>query len=1005
MRPPSTASRISALTFCVVIIALLSNSIVEKGSATSFCLSEAFNVAPSFSMGNNPFAIKTADFNADGNPDFATANHTSQDIAVRFGNGNGTFGPVATYPVGRSLSLATADFNSDGFPDFVVGVENPGGPYLIRMLSGNGAGTFGAAVTVGDVGSFAPTDMVAADLNGDGNMDLAVIHLNVTLFMGNGAGAFVNQVGLSSGFPPNLGHLTSLQVTDINGDGNLDVAVAGVRTTNDTGVFKVFLADGAGGFVNGFSLDFPFPSSSMGSGDFNSDGHADFVVSEPRSNLFRLLLGDGHGGFSLSDSATNFETAGFIVVDDFNSDGKLDLALGSGGIKVLLGDGAGGFSFAGAYEVGESGKMAAADFNGDNKQDLIVACIVSFGPNPAVLLLGDGVGGFAGPSMFPFDPEASVHSTAVSDFNRDGNDDAVAGSTEGVVILLGDGTGKLGTPTPTGVVPPPPFSTQSIAAGDFNSDGKPDLAIAQESLKVVLGDGAGGFGPVSSFTIDGAPSDILIADLNLDSSLDLATANRDSNTISVLLGDGAGGFAPAVHYVTGSGAMSVTSGDFNGDGKPDLAAANDFSNNISLLLGVGNGTFAAARNFFVGFSPRSVTAGDFNGDGRSDLAVAVSNSGRIQVFLGTSNGSLQGVGGFNIVGPWHVVAKDVNRDGKLDLIVGTVFEALAVFQGQGTGQFSSPTIYPLNSRSFDTGDFNRDGRIDISLPVFGGLAVILNTCISDFSPPVVTCAAPDGNWHATDVSVVCSAQDEGVGLANPSDSTFTLTTNVPDGTETSNALTSSRTICDALANCRTVGPIGGNKVDKRPPAITIIRPAAETYLVNQVVSASYTCQDGGSGVESCLGPVTNGNPINTSSGGIEVFTVTARDNVGNTASPQTINYSVAYGVVALFDQSKAHKSGSTVPIKVRLVDANGANVSSLSVVLHAVSVVQVGSDAGSVLEDAGSSNPDFDFRYDAAAASYVFNLKTSGYVTGTYAIGFTAGTDPTGHTVLFQVRQ
>ena len=1004
MRTPSS-SRTSVLTFILVSVSLLSTLTIENGSATGLCLGEALNVAPSFPMGDNLFGIKTGDFNGDGNPDFATANHTSQDVTVRLGNGAGSFGPVANYPVGRGLSLATADFNSDGFLDLAVGVEVPGTGYNLRMLFGTGTGAFGPAVTVRALGS-APSEMVAADLNADGKVDLGVAHDNISLFIGDGTGAFPNQVILSSGFQPHFGRLASFQVSDINDDGFMDVAAVGSRNNNDAGVFKVFLADGNGGYVNGLTIDFPLPCHRIATGDFNSDGHADFVVTEPGSHALRILLGDGDGGFAVAPTAANLEGGGFIVVRDFNSDGKADLALSSHSVSVLLGDGAGGFSFSGAYAVGEGFQIASADFNRDSKPDLVVACGAGLlTQDPVVLLIGDGSGGFAAPSLFPIDPNTSFHATAVADFNLDGKDDVAVGSTNGVQVLLGDGTGKLGSPMTTGIVPAPVFSTSSIASGDFNSDGKPDLAVVQESLKVALGDGNGGFGPVSVFTTDTGPFSILVADLNNDTHLDLAVANRESDTVSVLLGNGAGGFAPATNYITGSAATSVTSGDFNGDGKPDLAVANDFANNISLLLGNGNGTFAPAKNFFVGFSPRSVAAGDLNSDGRSDLAVAVSNSGRIQIFLGTASGSLQSVAGFNIAGPTHIEVYDVNRDDKLDLVVGTVFDALAIFQGLGTGQFGPRTTYPLNSRTFDIGDFNGDSRMDLSLPDFSGVTVILNTCFTDFNPPVVTCAEPDGNWHSADVSIPCSAQDEGVGLANPSDANIVLTTNVADGIELFNAITSSRTICDVLGNCRTAGPIGGNKVDKKAPSITIVRPATETYLINQILTVSYACEDGGSGVESCSGPVANGNPLDTSSVGVNVFTVTARDNVGNTAQPKTIQYLIRYGLLALYDQTKAHKSGSTVPIKVRLVDANGVNVSSPEVVLHATSVVQVGTDAGAVLDDAGESNPDFDFRYDQSAGAYVFNLQTRGYGTGTYALSFTAGSDPTIHTVLFQVRE
>jgi hypothetical protein len=114
-------------------------------------------------------------------------------------------------------------------------------------------------------------------------------------------------------------------------------------------------------------------------------------------------------------------------------------------------------------------------------------------------------------------------------------------------------------------------------------------------------------------------------------------------------------------------------------------------------------------------------------------------------------------------------------------------------------------------------------------------------------------------------------------------------------------------------------------------------------------------------------------------------------------------HAVGYGINPLFDQTKVHKSGSTVPIKLQLIDAAGANRSSSAIVVHATGVYLISTGAGGTLDDAGNANPDFNFRYDSGG--YIFNLKTTGYATGTYALAFTVGGDPVTHTVQFQVRQ
>ena len=276
----------------------------------------------------------------------------------------------------------------------------------------------------------------------------------------------------------------------------------------------------------------------------------------------------------------------------------------------------------------------------------------------------------------------------------------------------------------------------------------------------------------------------------------------------------------------------------------------------------------------------------------------------------------------------------------------------------------------------------------------------------DKSAPSVICDSADGAWHPNDVIITCTANDVVSGLSNSADSTFNLTTNVPSNTETSNASTDSRTVCDVADNCATAGPIGENKIDKKAPTITITTPSASAaYLLNQSVASNYTCTDGGSGVASCAGPVASGSNIDTASSGGKTFTVNASDQVGNTPAPQSASYTVGYGVVALYDQTKVHKSGSTVPIKIQVVDANGVNYSSASLPVQAMSVVLVSANSSGTPEDAGNSNPDLNFRYDASLAGYIFNLKTTGYAAGTYELHFVVAGDMSDHVVQFRIRQ
>ena len=148
------------------------------------------------------------------------------------------------------------------------------------------------------------------------------------------------------------------------------------------------------------------------------------------------------------------------------------------------------------------------------------------------------------------------------------------------------------------------------------------------------------FSAATSFGAGASPESVAVGDFNGDGRQDLAVANSGSDNVSILLGDGAGGFSAATNFSAGGIPVSVAVGDFNGDGKQDLAVVNTDSDNVSILLGNGAGSFGAATNFGVGSRPRSVAIGDFNGDGRQDLAVANYLTNFVSILLGDGAGGL-----------------------------------------------------------------------------------------------------------------------------------------------------------------------------------------------------------------------------------------------------------------------------------------------------------------------------------------------------------------------------
>jgi len=175
----------------------------------------------------------------------------------------------------------------------------------------------------------------------------------------------------------------------------------------------------------------------------------------------------------------------------------------------------------------------------------------------------------------------------------------------------------------------------SVAIGDLDGDGTPDLAVANggsDNVSVLLGNGDGTFQAAVNYGAGGSPESVAIGDLDGDGDLDLALANDDTDNVSVLLGNGDGTFQAAVSYGAGTGPFSVAIGDLDGDGDLDLAVANE-GGNVSVLLGNGDGTFQAAVNYGAGAGPYSVAIGDLDGDGNPDLAVANYGSGDVAILI------------------------------------------------------------------------------------------------------------------------------------------------------------------------------------------------------------------------------------------------------------------------------------------------------------------------------------------------------------------------------------
>ena len=541
--------------------------------------------------------VALADLTGDGNIDVAYVGDDGGGVQVLLGNGNGTF---RAPPRGSTCSfagyqVAIGDFNNDGIPDLAFT-----GDGQVGVCLGNGKGTFGEARMFSISSNFPGQSIVAYDLNGDGNLDIAFVDLNrggegdtalaspMAVLYGNGKGEFKTAVVYEVIFP------FGITAGDLNGDGVSDLIVVGGEETDP--LIFAFLGTSSGKLqaAQDFNAGVTAPEA-FAFGDFNGDGNLDLAVTGSQSNKVSILLGNGTGGFSPGATFDTGPSPIGVVAGDFNGDGNLDLAVVNNGldnVSILLGSGDGTFGTAVDFGAGQSPLyVVAGDFNGDGKLDLAVT-------------------------------------------NSAGNN---------VSILLGNGDGTFGQPTnfATGVQP------EFLAAGDLNGDGKLDLAVGNVaegfgvgSVSVLFGKGNGTFQPAVSLATNAfEAAGIAIADFNGDSKPDIVVANFGSATVSVFLGNGAGSFHSAisspVDSVFASGPWVLAPGDFNGSGKMGLAVVAYGLQDVALLPGLGNGSFGPATLFGADALPYAIASVPLSAGKPNDLVVVNPETGLISVLRNT----------------------------------------------------------------------------------------------------------------------------------------------------------------------------------------------------------------------------------------------------------------------------------------------------------------------------------------------------------------------------------
>ncbi|TAE18912.1 MAG: hypothetical protein EAZ95_02970, partial [Bacteroidetes bacterium] len=354
----------------------------------------------------------------------------------------------------------------------------------------------------------------------------------------------------------------------------------------------------------------------------------------------------------------------------------------------------------------------------------------------------------------------SPRATAVGDFNNDGKPDVavVNGSANNVSIRLGDGTGNFSnTATLSTGTSSFPYA---IKTDDLNNDGKLDLVVANfglNNVRALLGDGTGNFPTAYNTSVGTNPTDVALADFNGDGFVDIATAHTNGDNIYVKLGDGTGNFYGSVTIGVFNDAQSLAVGDFDLDGDIDIACVGpNTTNNLLVATNTGSGTFNAPTISTVagGVSSASVSiaTGRFDADTDLDLLIGF-NNGDIRLFTGSAGASFTPSTINAHTNPANnITIADCNGDGNTDYISahGAGGDKLVMALGNGTGGFANITL-PFNGAfGVSSADFNLDGKADI-VACDTGTAIVK---VLLYSPvPTITSFSPTNGGIGTSVTI------------------------------------------------------------------------------------------------------------------------------------------------------------------------------------------------------------------------------------------------------------
>ncbi|MDP3392399.1 FG-GAP-like repeat-containing protein [Sediminibacterium sp.] len=976
-----------------IIIANINASTISifKNTSTSGVIdANSFASKVDISVGTAPSSIAVGDLDGDGKPDLAIVNNISNSNTIsilrNLSTGNidvGSFSSRVTFSTGTLPSaVALLDVDGDGKLDLAVTNQTSNSVSIFRNNASSGSITTNSFESKVDFPTASnPRYLAVGDFDGDGKSDIVVPNMNsntVSVFRNTASSGVINtnsfaaKVDFTAGNSPYLA-----AIGDLNGDGKQDIAVS----NNGSSFVSVFQNTSSGNNIISFASKVDFASAgstrSVAIGDLDGDGMPDLAAASGANSFISVFRNtvipstpppiitsftplSAKPGDVVTITGTNFNTTPANNIVFFGATRATVTASTATQLTVTVPAGA---TYGPITELNTGSSLAAyslSNFNPIYSPAKTEITTTDFSPR------------------VDFAAGTSPAAVAIGDLDGDGKPDMVVLNRISNLVSVYRSTSTSGSIVSGSFADKVDFTTgtdpRSIAIGDLDGDGKPDLAVANQTSKSVSvlrntstsgSIGSGSFAAKVDFaTGANAPNHVAINDLDGDGKLDLVVAGgsvlRNTSTIGTV------SFAAKQDFNTGTGAFSVVIGDLDGDGKPDLAVTNFSSTSVSVFRNIstsGTVSFATKVDFPTGAQPRTIAIGDLDGDGKPDLAVSNQGTASVSVLRNIStSGTVNFATKYDLTTgntPISLAIGDLDGDGKPDLAVTnytqsslSVFRNISTIGSIGSGSFADKVDFTslANPYFVTIGDLDGDGKPDLVAGYFSVsfVSVIRNT---EIPPPSITSATFDASTGVLVVTGVSLTAFTGanndidvskITLTGQGGSTYTLTT---ANVEITNATSFSVTL-NATDRAALVSILNKNGTSSQS-ATTYNLAAAANWLTASAGNADLT---GNAITVSKIATITSSGTltaINTNAGTASAntsFTISGADMAAGILITPPSGFELSTSANGPFTSTLtvgAAGAIATTTVYVRLAATTAAGTYSGNIVLSSLGAASV----------------------------------------------------------------